>query len=46
MAILEWEMVSNEQLFFPYIETQNGKTLFQVYVERKGNLITDGKKDE
>lgn len=46
VAILETEMVSMEQIFLPYIEGQNGKTVYQIYVERQGNLLTYGKKDE
>ena len=34
MAILETEMVSIEQVFLPYMETENGKTLYEVMVDR------------
>lgn len=40
MAILETEMVKMEQIFLPYIQIQDGKTLFQVFEDRK--MITQG----
>ena len=42
MAILETEMVKMEQIFLPYIQTQNGQTLFQVFESRK--MLTEGEK--
>ena len=44
MAILETEMVKMEQIFLPYIQTQNGETLFQVFESR--NLLTLGHNSE
>ncbi|MFA5429891.1 MAG: hypothetical protein WC329_01875 [Candidatus Omnitrophota bacterium] len=38
MAILETEMVSIEQIFLPYMETQNGRLLFDVMVEHRLQL--------
>lgn len=43
MAILETEMVKMEQIFLPYIETQSGQTLFQVFESRR--LLTEGKSE-
>lgn len=40
MAILETEMVKMEQIFLPYIQTQYGKTLFEVFESR--NMLTQG----
>ncbi len=40
MAILETEMVKMEQIFLPYIQTQNGETLFEVFEARK--MLTQG----
>lgn len=42
MAILETEMVQIEQIFLPYIEASNGKTVYQLYVEKQSLQITDG----
>jgi hypothetical protein len=33
MAILETEMVSIEQVFLPYMQTQNGRILFDVMID-------------
>jgi hypothetical protein len=44
MAILETEMVKMEEIFLPYIEMSSGKTLFQVFEERK--MLTEGDKEE
>lgn len=44
MAILETEMVKMEQIFLPYIETRSGKTLFQVFEDRR--MLTEGGKQE
>ena len=41
MAILETEMVKMEQIFLPYIQTQQGQTLFEVFESR--NMLTEGK---
>ncbi len=38
MAILETEMVSIEQIFLPYMETQSGRLLFDVMVEHRLQL--------
>jgi hypothetical protein len=46
MAILETEMVQMEQVFLPYIEAGNGKTVFQLYQERQNNLLTSGEPKE
>ncbi|MDP2731067.1 MAG: hypothetical protein Q8O55_11395 [Dehalococcoidales bacterium] len=35
MAILETEMVTIDQIFLPYLETKNGKTLYQVMVNNR-----------
>jgi hypothetical protein len=35
MAILDTEMVKMEQIFLPYIQTEQGQTVFQVFEERK-----------
>ena len=40
MAILETEMVKMEQIFLPYIQTQSGQTLFEVFESRK--MLTQG----
>jgi len=40
MAILETEMVKMEQIFLPYIQTQNGQTLFDIFESRK--MLTQG----
>ncbi len=40
MAILETEMVKMEQIFLPYIQTENGQTLFEVFESRK--MLTQG----
>lgn|SRR3990167_7504716 len=44
MAILETEMVKMEQIFLPYIQTQDGQTLFEVFESRK--MLSEGTKDE
>ena len=44
MAILETEMVKMEQIFLPYIQTQNGQTLFEVFEKRK--MLTAGVENE
>ena len=41
MAILETEMVKMEQIFLPYIQTQDGQTLFEVFESRK--MLSEGK---
>ena len=38
MAILETEMVKMEQIFLPYVITKNGKTLYEVMVDRHFQL--------
>ena len=38
MAILETEMVKMEQIFLPYVITENGKTLYEVMVDRHFQL--------
>ena len=38
MALLDIEMVSFEEIFLPYIETQNGKTVYEV-LEQKHFLL-------
>ncbi len=38
MAILETEMVKMEQIFLPYVITKNGKTLYEVMVDRHFHL--------
>jgi len=43
MAILETEMVKMEQIFLPYIQTQSGQTLFEVFESRK--MLTEGHKE-
>ncbi len=40
MAILETEMVKMEQIFLPYIQIENGQTLFEVFEARK--MLTQG----
>jgi len=40
MAILETEMVKMEQIFLPYIQTQDGQTLFEIFESRK--MLTQG----
>lgn len=42
MAILETEMVSIEQVFLPYMQTQNGRLLFDVMVEHRLQLPAGG----
>jgi len=44
MAILETEMVKMEQIFLPYIETPSGKTLFQIFEDRR--MLTEGNTEE
>jgi hypothetical protein len=44
MAILETEMVKMEQIFLPYVVTNNGQTLFEAYESK--NLLTQGKNNE
>lgn len=46
MAILETNQVKLEQIFLPYIETQEGKTIFQIFEEKKGLFLTAGNKKE
>jgi hypothetical protein len=41
MSILETEMVKMEQIFLPYVVTNNGLTLFEAYESK--NLLTQGK---
>lgn len=41
MAILDVEMVRMEQIFLPYIQTQSGQTVFQVFESR--NMLAEGK---
>ncbi len=41
MAILQTEMLKMEQIFLPYIQTQTGQTLFEVFESRK--MLTEGK---
>lgn len=38
MAILETEMVKMEQIFLPYVITENGRTLYEVMVDRHFQL--------
>lgn len=38
MAILETEMVTIEQIFLPYMETNNGQTLYQLMVNHNLQL--------
>lgn len=45
MATLETEMVEFEQLFLPYIETKNGKTVYQLYVEKQNLQLNEGNKE-
>ena len=45
MAILETEMVKMEQIFLPYMITNNNQTLYESMVDR-GFYLTEGKKDE
>lgn len=43
MAILEAEMVSMEEVFFPYLLDGSGeKTLFEAYREKQQHLISGG----
>jgi hypothetical protein len=39
-AIIDTEMVKVEQVFLPYVQTQSGQTLFQVFESR--NMLTMG----
>ena len=41
MAILETEMVKMEQIFLPYIISQDGRTLYEVAIST--NLLTGGR---
>jgi len=45
MAILETEMVKMEQIFLPYVIIKEGKTLYEVMVDR-GFLLGPGEKEE
>lgn len=38
MAILETEMVTIDQIFLPYLEARDGKTLYQVMVDNRLEL--------
>ena len=42
LALLETEMVNMEQIFLSYIEAKDGKTVYQLYVERQNLQITQG----
>lgn len=44
MALLDIQMVKLEEIFLPYIEIENGKTIFQELEERKF-LLPDEKAD-
>ena len=46
MAILDTEMVKMEQIFLPYIQTQNGQTLFQVFENQRLLTMPTVKKEE
>lgn len=43
MAVLETEQVRMDQIFLPYIETHNGKTIYQLYQEKQNLLLNPGK---
>ncbi len=45
MAILETEMVKMEQVFLPYVVTQNNKTLYETMMDR-GFYLVEGKREE
>lgn len=42
MAILETEMVNLDQIFLPYIETQSGQTVYQLFLKRQQLLLANG----
>jgi hypothetical protein len=42
MAILETDMVKLDQIFLPYIEISQNKTVYQLFNERKNLQITQG----
>lgn len=42
MAILETEMVTMEQVFLPYMQVKDGRTLYENMIDR-GFYLTDGK---
>ncbi len=41
MAILETEMVEIEQIFLPYMEAKDGRTLYETMID-KGFYLTEG----
>lgn len=45
MAILETEMVNLDQIFLPYIETQSGQTMYQLFQAKQKLLLSDGNND-
>lgn len=41
LALLETEMVKLEEIFLPYMTTQNGQTFYEI-IENRGFLLGDG----
>ena len=45
LAMLKTEMVKLEEIFLPYISTQDGKTYFEI-LENRGFMLPSGDKDD
>ena len=43
MAILDYEMVRMEQIMLPYVEMQDGKSVFQHYIEKQERMMIEAK---